>query len=221
VAADLEGEEHTNTDEVICRMVVTIEGEFLDGFYIEAIPQYNTDDVVDMNALSSIAGMRAVWLLYFLDKWEHLEDLGVDRSEIEPVLKEFRYGRRLTARQAQQLQKKVPALVEASKELRLAYALKQLDRKKRRKRMDMTIYHAEISSAKLADEIAKRHRPEIEAARGSIEVAHGMGKGNSSIVMVKLPALPVVDPANILPGSGLRFSTVRAQVVPVPKPQGE
>ncbi len=82
--------------------------------------------------------------------------------------------------------------------------------------IQMFIYHAEISSAREADEIVKRHTPEIQAAGGSMEAAHNLGKGGS-IVMVKLPAGLNVDPVNILPGSGLRFSKVRAQVIPVPE----
>lgn len=195
-------------------MITTLEGEVLEGYHLETIPQFNTDDQVDMNALSSLAGMRAVWLLYQTGKWEHLEDLGVDRAKVEPVLKGLRYDRRLTPQQAQQLQKKVPALVAASKELRLAYALKQMERKGKQ----MYIYLAEISSAVEAEEIVQRHAPEIEAAGGTIEAGHAGDKG--SIVMVKLPANLNVYPANVLPGSGLKFNKVRAAVVAVPKDQG-
>lgn len=225
---------------------IVINGELLDGYHIEQLPQFNTDNQVDMNALSSIAGMRAVWLLYFLGLWDHLEDLGVDRSEVEPVLKRCctRYGRRLTARQAQQLQKKVPVLVDASKELRLAYALKSLDRDQRQldhsrvgdhsgplgkkkperktrmtQQPDMYIYHAEVPSAAEANEIVTRHTPQIEAAGGTIEAGHAIGRGGS-IIMVKLPASLEVDPQNVLPGSGLKFSAMRAQVVAIPKDMG-
>jgi len=202
--------------------MITVNGELLDGYHIEQLPQFNTDDHVDMNALSAIAGMRAVRLLYFTGKWDHLEDLGVDRAEVEPVLKQFRYGRRLTIRQAQQLQKKVPALKDASTELRLAYALKQLDRSERKTKMQepMFIYHAEVDSGAKAEEIVKMHTTQIEAAGGSIQAGFGRGQ-NGAIVMVMLPASLKVEPANILPTSGLKFSAVRAQVVEVPKDMGE
>lgn len=209
--------------------MLIVEGELLDGYHIEQLPEFNTDDTVDMNALSAIAGMRAVWLLYIAGKWDHLEDLGVDREEVEPALKQFKhYGRRLTIRQAQQLAKKVPQLKDASTELRLAYALKQLDRKpkmtqrddKTTQQDDMLIYHAEVDTAEKAKEIVKTHSAQIEAARGSIEAGYGRGQ-NGAIVMVKLPAAQNVDPANLLSGSGLRFSKVRAQVVAVPQNLGE
>jgi hypothetical protein len=193
--------------------MVQIEGEYLDGFHIERIPQFS-ENQFDMNALSSIAGMRAVWLLYKLGRWDYLEDLGVDREQVEPALKQFRhYEERLTVRQAQQLKKKVPALVEASKELRTAYALKHLDR---RKRMEMFIYHAETATSQQAKEAVKIHEPEIKAAGGSIEVGYGRS-GTGGIVMVKLPASLDVQPENLLAGSGLKFSKVRAQVIQVPK----
>lgn len=116
--------------------MVTVHGEVLDGFSIEAIPQFNTDDAFDWDALSERAGMRAVWLLYQLGKWEYLEDLGVNRAKVEPRLLAFSYGRTLTVRQIQQLKKKVPELVAASKELRLAYALKFYDKNVKEKEHD-------------------------------------------------------------------------------------
>lgn len=177
-----------------------------------------------MNALSALAGMRAIWLLYLRGRWDLLEDLGIDRNRLEPALKQFNYGDPLTIRQAQQLYKKVPELVEASRELRLAYALKQLDRPRgprRRKQMsDMVIYHAEVSSAVEAADAVKFHTQEIQAAGGTIEAGFGRGQ-SGAIVMVKLPASLQVDPANLLPGSGLRFGRVRAMVVPFPQNMGE
>lgn len=209
--------------------MLIVEGELLDGYHVEDIPQFYTDNQFDINALSAIAGMRAVWLLCLAGKWDHLEDLGVDRAEVEPLIKQFKhYDRRLTIRQAQQLQKKVPQLKEASTELRLAYALKQLDRpqaQKGKKQMDqqpndMFIYHAEVSTADEANAAVTAHKAEMESAGGSIEAGFGR-VGSSSIVMVKLPARLNVDPQNLLTGSGLRFSKVRAQVVPVPQNMGE
>lgn len=190
-----------------------VEGEALDGFHLEIIPQLNTDNKFDRRALSSTAGMRAVWLLYLAGKWDYLEDLGVDRELVEPKLKQFQhYGRRLTTRQAQQLRKKVPEFVEASRELRLAYALKRLDEKEK----SMVIYHAEVASAELAEETVKTHKAEIEAAGGTMEIGFGRS-GSGAIVMVKLPSDLHVQPENLLSGSGLRFSKVRAQVVQVPR----
>lgn len=205
--------------------MLTVAGEVLDGFHLETIPQLSSSNSFDINALSATAGIRAVWLLYIAGEWEHLEDLGVNREEVEPVLKRLRYGARLTEWQAGQLQKKVPSLKEASTELRIAYALKTGTKKRRTKMEDETtqqtnrlyIYHAEVGTSAHADDIVKRHKPEIEAAGGTIEAGHGRG---NSIVMVKLPASLNVDPANILAGSGLKFSKVRAQVVPVPQDQG-
>lgn len=111
-----------------------LDGELVDGYHVESVPQFNRDDTFDMNALSDRAGMRAIWLLYHRGQWEHLEDIGVDRSRVEPKLKRFKhYGELLTPRQVAQVEKYVPEFVEASKELRLAYALKRLDEKTRRK----------------------------------------------------------------------------------------
>lgn len=108
--------------------MIRVQGELLDGFTIEAVPQFNRDDAFDMDALSDRAGMRAVWLLYQSGRWDYLEDLGLSREKLEPVLLRFQYGRVLTVRQIQQLKKKVPELLEASRELRLAYALKFYDK---------------------------------------------------------------------------------------------
>ena len=169
-------------------MIVTVEGEQLDGFHIEHVPQINRDDQFDKAALSSIAGMRAVWLLYWLGRWEHLEDLGVNRTLVEPVLVQCcsGFGEKLTHRQARQLQS-VPAMVEASRELRLAYALKNLDNQgKGYSTMEQTIYHAEVPTVEEAKVVVQAHGPEIEAAGGTIE--YGSSKGAGSIVMVKLPA---------------------------------
>lgn len=199
-------------------MAIVVEGEFLDGYHLETIPQFS-DNQFDKDALSSIAGMRAVWLLYRMGKWEHLEDLGVIRSEVEPVLNQCctRYGDRLTTRQAQQLQKNVPQFKEASTELRLAYALQQRERSKP---MTDIIYHAEVKSAEEANTAVKEHAEQIKAAGGTIVAGYGRG-GSGAIVMVKLPAELDVDPANLLSGSGLRFSRVKAQVIQVPTDMGE
>lgn len=201
--------------------VVEIEGEYLDGFHVEHLPQFS-DNQLDRAALSGLAGMRAVWLLYWLGQWDHLEDLGVDREHLEPILDEFRvrYGQRPTVRQVQQL-KKIPELVEASKELRTAYALKYLDKRplriERKQPMEMSIYHAEVKTQQEADDAVKYHEAEVKAAGGTMEVGYGRS-GSGCIVMVKLPTELGVDPANLLPTAGLKFSKVRAQVqVPVPE----
>lgn len=201
---------------------ITFEGELLEGYHLETVPQFDTGKQFDRRALSAIAGMRAVWLLYRMGRWEHLEDLGVERDQVEPVLKTLHYGARLTPSQVQQLYRRVPQLVEASRELRLAYALKILDKKerKKKKKVDQTIYHAEVSSAQEADEKVAAHKAEIIAAGGTIEAGYARGR-TGGIVMVKLPASRKVDPANLLPTSGLRFSRVIAQVIQRPREEEE
>jgi len=111
--------------------MILLHGEMVEGYHVEAVPQFNTDDAFTYDALSERAGIRAIWLLYYDKQWEHLEDIGCERSTLEPALLRFSYGRRLTIRQVQQL-RKVPAVVAASRELRLAYALKYYDKNNER-----------------------------------------------------------------------------------------
>lgn len=76
-------------------------------------------------------GVQAVWLLYKWGRWGYLEDLGVERREVEDGLRQFEVDNvvsdHLTRAQAKRLAKKLPVLQGASVELRLAYALKQID----------------------------------------------------------------------------------------------
>jgi hypothetical protein len=84
---------------------------------------------------------------------------------------------------------------------------------------DRVIYHAETKTVKEAEEAVARHSQEIVAAGGTMGVGYGRQKSGGGIVMITLPASLEVDPANLLPGSGLRFSKVRAQVIRKPKEQ--
>lgn len=217
-------------------MIIAVNGELVDGFHFEEVPQFNRDDSFDENALGNIAGMRAIWLLYQNGKWGYLEDLGVNREEVEPRLSRFKhYGPRLTVRQAQQLRKHVPEFQEASQELRLAYALKQYDKvQKRKKRMDAKVtpenlgqvFLSEVPGDNgLAKEIVTTHEDQIHAAKGQIDWAAG-DEDRPPIIRIIMPHQPIIDPARLLPGLGLSFNRVFGVVVQVPKesvdmPDGE
>lgn len=104
-------------------MVLSIEGEMLDGFHVETVPEFNTDDEYSRYALGWLAGMRAIWRLYCNRRWQQLEYLGIDRKSVEPLLATFDYGPRLTRRQAETLALRVPSTETASMMLRMRYAL--------------------------------------------------------------------------------------------------
>ncbi len=74
------------------------------------------------------AGVRAIWLMYKRGKWGYLDDLGIERRLAESAFQRFEkthvIGERLTKVQVSRLAKVIPGLVEAGRELRLAYALK-------------------------------------------------------------------------------------------------
>ena len=87
----------------------------------------------DKRATEAIAGVRAVWLLYKRGRWSYLEDFGVERDKVEPVLRTFEATHvinndRLTTAQAKRLVKLVPEVADAGKELRLAYVLRFVDK---------------------------------------------------------------------------------------------
>ncbi len=74
------------------------------------------------------AGVRAVWLLYKRGKWSYLEDFGIERSVAERAFQKFEathvIGDRLTKVQVRRLARIVPGLLDAAREMRLAYALR-------------------------------------------------------------------------------------------------
>jgi hypothetical protein len=81
----------------------------------------------DPNVLSPETGVRAVWMMYRRGQWDRLEDFGIERAKIEPLLDKFDYeyipGERLTNSQARRVAELVPEIAGAGVELRLAYAL--------------------------------------------------------------------------------------------------
>ncbi len=81
----------------------------------------------DPDVLSPEAGVRAVWIMYRRGQWNRLEDFGLERATVEPLLDKFDYdyipGERLTASQARRVAELIPDVGEAGVELRLAYAL--------------------------------------------------------------------------------------------------
>lgn len=105
-------------------MAVYVEGELLDGFHVEHVPEFNRDDAYDENALNWLAGMRAIWLLYHRKQWDFLAEVGVRRGEVEGRLSSLFYGERLTSSQAYSLARRVPEIELASVKLRMKYALK-------------------------------------------------------------------------------------------------
>lgn len=105
-------------------MVVYVDGELLDGFHLEQTPQFNSDDAYDEDALNWLAGMRAVWLLYYRQHWSFLAELGVYERVVGDRLSRILYGERLTQAQALSLARRVPEMELASVKLRMRYALK-------------------------------------------------------------------------------------------------
>jgi hypothetical protein len=74
---------------------------------------------VDIEAM-----IKVVWLLYRRAKWQYLADLGLRRSEVEPLFHKFdmqyivsERGTITTKRQLRQLVKLMPAIVPAAVEL--------------------------------------------------------------------------------------------------------
>lgn len=79
----------------------------------------------------------------------------------------------------------------------------------------MTTYHAEVENDATMEQIYNRSKSQIEAAQG--EISMGKGFGNSpSILMVKLPSVPKVEPQNVLRGENLKFHVVHGVEVKVP-----
>jgi hypothetical protein len=103
--------------------MINVGGELLDGFHFEQLPELNKDDTYSEDALSFLAGMRAVWLLYYKGQWSHLAEIGVRREQVENRLSVLPYGGRLTQAQALSLAKRVPEMELASVRLRMRYAL--------------------------------------------------------------------------------------------------
>lgn len=103
--------------------MISVGGELLDGFHFEQVPEFNRDDTYSEDALSWLAGMRAVWLLYYKRQWEHLTEIGVKRVQVENRLSVLTYGERLTQAQAKSLANRVPEMELASVRLRMRYAL--------------------------------------------------------------------------------------------------
>lgn len=64
--------------------------------------------------------------------------------------------------------------------------------------------------------LQEKYKVQIEAAGGTVHCGRSYGHGPAYIV-VSLPSTPKVNPENILQGEGLKFMTVHAQVVPMPK----
>ena len=84
----------------------------------------------DGAALDWEAGIRACWLLFRWKKWEHLEDYGLERSVVEPLLEQFEneeVPNRLTKAQCRKLVKRLPELEDVGREFRLQYALMYYD----------------------------------------------------------------------------------------------
>jgi hypothetical protein len=216
-------------------VIIAVNGELIDGFHFEEVPQFNRDDPYDEEALGPVAGMRAIWLLYKAGRWDYLEDLGVSRARVEPKLQRFkRYRTKLTLLQVRELYRMVPELVAASRELRLAYALKQYDKvdkiKRRKEQMPINVNSENPGQVFLspvpggsnekAQEIVATHKDQIEAAGGYIDWGAGNDEQPAMIRLI-MPANLTLNPANLLPGLGLSFYPVYGVRVPVPQKQEE
>lgn len=101
-----------------------MDEELLDGFHVETLPQFNTDDRPSEDAMSWVAGMRAVWMLYQRQEWDKLSTLGIVRTAVEERLAKLSYNERLTTKQAVWLARRVPEMESAALRLRFKYALK-------------------------------------------------------------------------------------------------
>lgn len=192
-------------------MKTSIQGEELDGFHIERVPQLMTQRF-DRRALSPGVGMRAVWRLYRSGKWDFLEDLGVDVPTARRQLGACcaKYGELLTRAQLRQVRKRVPEFVRASQELRLAYALQFYEKGKKAMAKPDQIFHAETTDEN-ARIVVERNKTQIESAGGTISYAKGYNNV-PGVVMVTLPPSPVVLEKDILPAEGLTFKKVRGSM---------
>lgn len=106
-------------------MMIDVGGDFVDGFHVESVPEFYTDEDYSADALGWQAGIKAVWLLYRRGRWEELGSLGVDVPALRNKLERFsHYEDQLTKGQVLWLRDKVPEIEAASFRLRALYALK-------------------------------------------------------------------------------------------------
>jgi hypothetical protein len=170
-------------------------------------------------------GVRAVWLLYKRGKWGYLEDFGIDRAVAGPAFERFEaenaVGRRLTKSQVKKLAK-IPGVLEAGMELRLAYTLKSYSQARGAKAMTR-YYHGEVHaenvavSDQVAERVAKEYAGQVTDLKGTITVGRNFGDA-PAVLIVTLPDDVTVDPGELVPG--VTFTQVFASQVPQVEDRG-